>query len=228
MEPEKRNDVPLGRRMPNAKTRVIVGDRNVIFRIGLRAVLERASGTAVIAEAATYDALLDAIDEHGPDVLVLDLDLGDDTTRGLQVCEEVSTRFPQTKILILATSMAEIVVVEAFRRGANGYLLKDEVRADELQMAVRSVQDGETVMGKGIANILARSIGAPRESTQHLSDRELEVIHLLSEGLSNKEIAHRIFISESTVKFHIQNAARKLGTKRRAELVHKATLAGLL
>jgi DNA-binding NarL/FixJ family response regulator len=222
-----RNDVPLGRRMPHAKTRVVVADRNVITRVGIRAILERSTGTAVIAEATNYEAVLDAVDEHGPDVLVFDLDLADDTTRGLMLCEEITTRFPNTQILVLSGTLSEFVVIDALRRGASGYLVKDEIRADDLQKAVRAVQDGETVMGKGVANILARSLGS-NPINERLSDRELEIVQMLAHGLSNKEIGAKLFISESTVKFHIQNASRKLNAHRRTELVHRASLLGLI
>ena len=119
---EIRPDVPLGRRSPQSRTRVLVADRNVIIRIGVRAILERTPGVAVVAEATTYDAVIDAVDEHGPDVLVIDLDLGDDTTRGLQLCEEITNRYPSTKIMILASTLSEFVVVDAMRRGVTGYL----------------------------------------------------------------------------------------------------------
>jgi DNA-binding NarL/FixJ family response regulator len=223
---DARSDVPLGRRMPNAKTRVVVADRNVITRVGIRAILERTTGTAVVAEATSYEAVLDAVDEHGPDVLVFDLDLADDTTRGLYLCEEIRARFPSTRILILSNTLAEFVVVDALRRGASGYLVKDEIRADELQKAVVSVQEGETVMGRGVASILARSLGGA--TTERLSDRELELVQMLAHGLSNKEIAARLYVSESTVKFHIQNASKKLNAHNRTELVHRAVMAGFI
>jgi DNA-binding NarL/FixJ family response regulator len=223
---DARSDVPLGRRMPNAKTRVVVADRNVITRVGIRAILERTTGTAVVAEATSYEAVLDAVDEHGPDVLVFDLDLADDTTRGLYLCEEIRARFPSTRILVLSNTLAEFVVVDALRRGASGYLVKDEIRADELQKAVVSVQEGETVMGRGVANILARSLGGG--TTERLSDRELELVQMLAHGLSNKEIAARLYVSESTVKFHIQNASKKLNAHNRTELVHRAVMAGFI
>ena len=108
MDRDARPDVPLGRRMPNAKTRVVVADRNVITRVGVRAILERVVGVAVIAEATSYDATLDAVDEHGPDVLIIDLDLGDDTTRGLKLVEDIVERFPTTKVLVLANSLVSI------------------------------------------------------------------------------------------------------------------------
>lgn len=223
-----RSDVPLGRRSPMAKTRVVVADRNVITRVGIRSILERNSGVAVVAEATSYDAVIDAVDEHGPDVLIIDLDLGDDTTRGLQLCEIITDRFPETKILVLAQTLSEMIVVEALRRGVTGYLCKDDVKADELGKGVRSVQDGDTVLGRGVGSLVARGLGSTRGQVEHLTDRELEVIKAASKGLSNKQIAHEIFISESTVKFHLQNASKKLNAHRRAEIVHRATAAGLL
>jgi two-component system, NarL family, response regulator DevR len=117
MDPQVRSDVSLGRRSPMATTRVMVADRNVITRVGLRSILERNSGMAVVAEATSYETVLDGVDEHGPDVLIIDLDLGDDTTRGLKLCEEITERFPGTKILVLANTLSEMIVVEALRRG---------------------------------------------------------------------------------------------------------------
>lgn len=211
-----------------AKTRIVIADRNVITRVGLRSILERNSGMAVVAEATTYEAVLDAVDEHGPDVLIIDLDLGDDTTRGLKLCEEITDRYPNTKILVLANTLSELIVVEALRRGVNGYLCKDEVKADELGKGVRAVQEGETVLGRGVGSMVARGLGSTRGATEHLTDRELEVIKAVAKGLSNKQIAHEMFVSESTVKFHLQNASKKLNAHRRAEIVHRATAAGLL
>lgn len=228
MNTEVRPDVSLGRRSPNAKTRVVVADRNVITRVGIRSILERNAGMAVVAEATTYEAALDAVDEHGPDVLLIDLDLGDDTTRGLKLCEEIVERFPQTKILVLAQTLSEMIVIEALRRGANGYLVKDEVKADELGKGVKAVQDGETVLGKGVGSMVARGLGSTRGLPERLTDRELDVIKLVAKGLSNKQIAHEIFLSESTVKFHLQNASKKLNAHRRAEIVHNAAAAGLI
>lgn len=225
---EHRPDVSLGRRSPLAKTRIVVADRNVITRVGLRSILERNAGMAVVAEATTYEAALDAVDEHGPDVLIIDLDLGDDTTRGLKLCEEVTDRYPATKILVLAQKLSEMIVVEALRRGVTGYLCKDDVKADELGKGVRAVQDGETVLGKGVGSMVARGLGSTRGAAEHLTDRELEVIRAVAAGLSNKQIAQQAYISESTVKFHLQNASRKLNAHRRAEIVHRASAAGLL
>ena len=132
-----------------ATTRIVVADRNVITRVGIRSILERNAGMAVVAEATTYDAVIDAVDEHGPDIMIIDLDLGDDTTRGLSLCEEISDRYPATKILVLANTLSELIVVEALRRGANGYLCKNDLKSDELINGVKAIQDGDTVTMRG-------------------------------------------------------------------------------
>jgi DNA-binding NarL/FixJ family response regulator len=213
--------------MPQATTRIVVADRNVITRVGLRSILERNPGFAVIAEATSYDAVIDAVDEHGPDLLIIDLDLGDDTTRGLKVIEEIADRYATTKVLVLANTLSEMIVVEALRRGANGYLCKDDLKADELGKGVKAIQDGETVLGKGVGNLVAHSLGSTRQN-EHLTDREIDVIKYVAKGLSNKQIASAMFISESTIKFHLQNASKKLNAHRRAEIVHRAAAAGLI
>lgn len=227
MVDEARSDVALGRRSPLAKTRVVIADRQAIVRTGIRTILERISGNAVVAEAISYEATLLAVEEHAPDVLIFDLDLGDDTTRGLQICEQITNRFPSTRILVLVQSVSEFVVVDALKRGATGFFLKDLITPDELQRAVRAVQQGETTLGQGVSNLIARSL-ATAQNPDQLSDRELDVIRLLAKGLGNKEIAKDLFISESTVKFHVHNICKKFGCTNRTQVVHYATTAGLL
>jgi DNA-binding NarL/FixJ family response regulator len=227
MANDAREDVALGRRFPMAQTRVVVADKTVIARVGIRTILERASSTVVVAEALTYEEALAAVEEHAPDVLVIDLDLGDDTTRGLQLCEVISAKYSGTKIFCLVRSASEFVVVDALRRGATGFYLKDQITADELQKAVKSVQRGETMLGTGVSKLIAKSLGSGHNSDQ-LSDRELDVVRHLAKGLGNKEIAKALFISESTVKFHVHNICKKFGCTKRTQVVHFATSAGLL
>jgi two-component system, NarL family, response regulator DevR len=227
MANEAREDVALGRRSPLAQTRVVVADKTVIARVGIRTILERASSTAVVAEATTYDQALMAVEEHAPDVLVIDLDLGDDTTKGLQLCEVIYAKFSTTRIMCLVRSASEFVVVDALRRGAIGFYLKDQVTAEELQKAVKAVQRGETMLGQGVSKLIARSLGSGQTPDQ-LSDRELDVLRLVARGLGNKEIAKSLFISESTVKFHVHNICKKFGCTKRTQVVHFATSAGLL
>ena len=211
-----------------ATTRIVIADRNAITRVGIRSILERNAGVAVVAEATTYDSVIHAINEHGPDILIFDLDLGDDTTRGLKICGEIVAHYSETKILILAETLSELVVIEALRCGANGFLFKDDLRADELSKGVKAIQEGDTVLGRRVGSLVAKGLGSSREKAGHLTEREVVVIRAIARRLSNKEIAREMFISESTVKFHIQNASKKLKSHRRAELVHRATAAGLI
>ena len=227
MPNDARGDVALGRRSPLAKTRVVIADNTAISRVGIRTILERTSGTAVVAEASSYEATQLAVEEHAPDVLVIDLDLGDDTTKGLQLCETITNRYQGTKILVLVRTVSEFVVVDALRRGALGFFLKEQISADELQRAGRAVQKGETVLGQGVSKLIAKSLGGT-SGTESLSDRELDVVRLLGRGLGNKEIAKELFISESTVKFHVHNICKKFGCTKRTQVVHHATAAGLL
>lgn len=223
----ERTDVPRSRRSPNARTRVVVADRGSINRAGIRAILERSPSTAVVAEATSYEATLAAVEEHGPDVLVIDLDLGDDTTKGLEICEDVTQRLG-IKVLVLAPTLSEIIVTEALRRGATGFHLKNEVSSDDLVKAVRAVQQGDTAFGRGVGALLSKALGQHRPETSGVSARELEIIKFVAQGLSNKQIAHQLFISESTVKFHLHNASKKLHAVRRAEIVHRASAEGLI
>lgn len=218
----------LAQRSPYAAHRVLVADRNVITRVGIRAILERHSDTAVVAEANNYASILDGVDEHSPNVLLIDLDLGDDTNRGLSLCAEVVAQHSETKVIILATSINELVIIEAIRAGASGYLVKDEVTADELSRAVRSVVGGEQVFGPRVTSILAKAVSQPVRASQLLTDRERSVVTLVAQGLSNKEIGTQLFISAGTVKFHLHNCFEKLNVHTRAELVARATDAKLI
>ena len=218
----------LAQRSPYASHRVLVADRNVITRVGIRAILERHSDTAVVAEANNYASILDAVDEHNPNVLLIDLDLGDDTNKGLSLCAEVVSQHTETQVIILANTINELVIIEAIRAGASGYLVKDELSADELSRAVRSVTRGEQVFGPRVTSILAKAVSQPLTGSKLLTDRERSVAALVAQGLSNKEIGAELYISAGTVKFHLRNCFEKLGVHTRAELVARATDAKLI
>jgi two-component system response regulator DevR len=215
-------------RAPYASTRVVVADRSVISRIGVRAILERHPDTAVVAEASNYNSVKDAVDEHNPDVLLFDLDLGDDTNKALTICADITETHPETRIIVLASSVNELVLVEAIRNGAVGYLIKDSLSAEELSRSVRRVKDGEQAFGKDITALLARAVGQKQPPRPSLSKREVEVIRLIAEGNSNKAIASKLYISEGTVKFHVKNSFEKLGVHTRAELVRQASAKKLI
>jgi DNA-binding NarL/FixJ family response regulator len=206
--------------------RIALVDSNVIFRAGVRTVLERRPGLAVISECGDAATALDQIANLEPDLAIIDVDLEDDTTSGLALLQDIARQFPAVRVLVLTTAVSELIVIEALRRGAAGYALKRS-SPDELGKMVFALDRGDSAFSSEVASVVARSVGGhvPREAT--LSDREREVVRLVARGWANKQVAAELFISESTVKFHLRNAMRKLGTTRRSEVAYRAGKAGL-
>lgn len=214
---------------PAAPTRLVIVDDHAIIRQGLRTMLERDDGLLVVAEAGTAREAREAVREHRPDVVLLDLKLGEDDDAGLTVCRQLTADDPRVRVLVLTTFLNERLVVEALRSGAKGYVLKD-VDADALVRSIRSVHAGESAFDSHAAAVVVRSMSgeSSREAAVSFTARESEVVNLLAHGLSNRQIGQSLFISETTVKFHVHNVMEKLGVKRRAEVVYRSGQLGLL
>jgi len=209
-------------------TRLVVVDDHAIVRQGLRTMLERGDEMVVVAEAGTAAQAREAVRAHRPDVVLLDLKLGDDDA-GLSVCRQLTAEDPDVRVLVLTTFLNERLVVEAIRSGAKGYVLKD-VDAEELVRSIRAIRAGESAFDSHAAAVVVRSISGlvDREDAVCFTARESEVVRLLAHGLSNRQIGQSLFISEPTVKFHVHNIMDKLGVKRRAEVVYRSGQLGLL
>ncbi len=226
MPSQRSMSLPRSYRAPNARVRVAIVDSNIIFRAGVRTVLERRPGIAVVSECGDAATALDQIASLEPDLVVVDVDLEDDTTKGLALLQELSRQFPRVRVLVLTTALSELVVVESLRRGAVGYALKD-CSPDELSRMVLAIDQGDSAFSQHVASVVARNVGGhvPVEAT--LTDREREVVRLVARGMSNRQVAVELFLSESTVKFHLRNAMRKLGTTRRSEVAYRVGRAEL-
>ena len=209
--------------------RLVIVDDHDIIRQGLRTMLERDEDMEVVAEAGTPQDAREAVRAHAPDVVLLDLKLGDDDEAGLAVCRALRADDPGVRCLVLTTFVNERLVVEAIRSGAKGYVLKD-VDADALVRSIRAVRAGESAFDSHAAAVVVRSMaGDPdRGDAVTFTARESEVVRLLANGLSNRQIGAELFISETTVKFHVHNVMGKLGVKRRAEVVYRSGQLGLL
>jgi len=215
----------------NRPTRLVVVDDHAIIRQGLRTMLERGDEMVVVAEAGTAVQAREAVRAHRPDVVLLDLKLDDDDDddAGLSVCRQLTAEDPDVRVLVLTTFLNELLVVEAIRSGAKGYVLKD-VDAEELVRSIRAVRAGESAFDSHAAAVVVRSMSGSgdREDAVCFTARESEVVRLLAHGLSNRQIGQSLFISETTVKFHVHNVMDKLGVKRRAEVVYRSGQLGLL
>jgi DNA-binding NarL/FixJ family response regulator len=164
-----------------------------------------------------------------PDVVLLDLKLSDAApAEGLDVCATLRGRHQDVAVVVLTTFLDERLLVGALRRGASGYALKD-VDGVELARIIRAVHRGDSAFDSRSAHLVVQSLTArSTPSAGVLSERELEIVRPVARGATNPQVARELYLSESTVKFHLRTAMRKLGARDRTELVFKASELGLL
>jgi DNA-binding NarL/FixJ family response regulator len=210
--------------------KVGIVDDHSIMRQGLRAMLDREPDLRVVGDADGERSAITMMAQARPDVVLMDLKLTiDGGCEGLDLCAKVAGRFPESRILVLTTFADEWVVREAIRQGAKGYVVKD-VDLTELIRAIRAVYRGESAFdarsASAVVSWLRREPDA--EATAQITPREREILALLARGLSNVAIGKRLYISDTTVKFHVTNLMHKLGARRRAEAVYAASKLGLI
>jgi DNA-binding NarL/FixJ family response regulator len=195
------------------RIRVLLVDDHAVVRQGLRSFLELQPDIEVVGEAAGATDGVDQAARLGPDVVLMDLVMPDeDGVDAIRALREVA---PRVKVLVLTSYLDDTRVFAAVQAGAAGYLLKD-VQPDALADGIRQVSQGVAVLHPQIAARLMNRTGAP-PSLADFTQRERDVLKLLAEGLSNKEIAGRLFISEKTVKTHVSNVLQKLGVADRTQ-----------
>ena len=195
----------------NEPITVLLVDDHALVRQGVRAFLETQDDIAVVAEAGSGEEAVRLATEHAPDVALVDLIMpGMD---GVEATRRLTARSPRTNVVVLTSYHDDEHVFPAIRAGALSYILK-EVGPDELADAVRKAAVGEAVLHPQVAARVVRELhGARRDEPNafhDLSERELEVLKLIAEGLSNAEISNRLFISEKTTKSHVSNILSKL------------------
>lgn len=208
---------------------VLLVDDHAIVRQGLRAVLEREPDIKVVAEASSPAEALAVLEHTTAHVMVLDLKLSPGAdSEGLEVCARASHDHPDVSVLVFTTMLDDQLVVDAIHSGAKGYVVKD-VDTTELVRAIRAVRCGGSAFDARSAAAMVRSLNAgTMVEGQRLTDRELEVMRMVAEGMSNRAIGKQLYISETTVKFHVGNIMRKLEVTRRAEAVYAASKIGLI
>lgn len=211
-------------------TRILLADDHAVVREGLRALLEDEPDLAVIGEAASGLEALRMCSELRPDVLVLDIMMGD--VSGIEVARQVHETQPETGIVILSMYGDKQHVLEALQAGARAYVMKKSV-SSELVQAVREVAVGHRYLGPLLADVvvdayLEEARTGPSDPYYALSNREREVLHLAANGYTNAEIAERLCISRRTVETHRANAMRKLNLGSHTELLRYALRRGIL
>jgi len=219
------------------KLRLLIAEDHQILRIGLRLLMTEWDDVELVGEAATGYEAIELANTHNPDLVIMDL--GMPLLDGIEACKAIKKEHPQTKVIVLTSHTDSRDISAALSAGATGYCLKD-VDSDRLRTAIQSVASGDVWLDSRVAaQIMSTKVKPPEPTpsaqpsppTSHneveidadvLSPRELEVLALLVEGLSNKKIAERLFISPDTVKTHIRHIMEKLAAQDRTDAAVKA------
>lgn len=196
---------------PHNPITVIIVDDHAVVRQGLIAFLQTQDDIEVIGEAENGVQLLELLPHSVPDVLLMDLIMPD--MDGVEATRRVKTISPHTQVIIFTSYYRDEHIFPAVRAGALSYILKDS-KPDELADAIRKASRGEAVLHPRVAARLIQEVQGTRRETlnpfSELSDREMEILRLIAGGISNREIAETLFISEKTVKSHVSNILSKL------------------
>jgi len=211
--------------------RVVIADDQDLVREGLRMMLEAEADIEVVGEAGNGAEALDAARAHDPDVLLMDIRMPE--LDGLEATARLVGSNARTRVLVLTTFDLDEYVYRAMKAGASGFLLKDANR-EQLAAAVRTVAAGEALLAPAITRRLIEDFcrrpppsAGPPAAADELSPRELEVLRLLAQGMSNAEIAGELFLSGATVKSHVARILSKLDLRDRVQAVVLAYESGI-
>jgi DNA-binding NarL/FixJ family response regulator len=212
--------------------RVLIADDEAIVRDGLRAIVELEPDLEVVAEAADGAEAVELARDHSPDVALVDIRMPN--VDGIEATRRLGALPSPPRVLVLTTFDHNEYVYEAMKSGASGFLLKD-VRRGQLTDAIRKVVDGDTLVAPAITRRLIEEFcrrlsrdDARRKELAGLTPRELEVLTLIGQGLSNGEIAQTLVVAETTVKTHVARVLSKLDLRDRAQAVVVAYETGLV
>jgi DNA-binding NarL/FixJ family response regulator len=224
-------DQEQGQQSGSEPIRVAVVDDQELFRRGLTMLLGVEDDIEVVGEAGDGVAATDLAASTVPDVILMDVRMP--KRSGIEACVAIKEVAPTARIIMLTVSDEEADLYDAVKNGASGYLLKDS-SIDEVAQAIRVVADGQSLISPSMAIKLLDEFKQMSRSdrqqvpTPRLTERELEVLKLVAQGLNNREIAKRLFISENTVKNHVRNILEKLQLHSRMEAVMYAVREKLL
>ena len=201
------------------RIRVLLVDDHDMVRRGLAVFLQAFPDMELVGEAEDGPEAIEICNATPPDVILMDVMMPE--MDGIEATRRIRARHPDIQVLMLSSSKDEDAIKSAIQAGAIGYILKN-IGPTELADAVRAAQRGEATLSPAATQALVAATARPPEPDYHLTERERELLSLLTKGLSNPEIADRLTISLSTVKFHISSILSKLGASSRTEAVAMA------
>lgn len=210
--------------------RLLIIDDHEMVREGLKAMLLTEPDFAIVGDAANAKQAIELVEALRPDIALLDIRLPD--TSGIEVCHAITERFPETAVIILTTFSDESLVAQCIQAGARGFIIKDIERFD-LKRSIRAVARGEAAIDTKAAVAVLAQLRRTQHATQDvvpelLSTQQLVILRLVAQGLSSKEIATQLYLSENTVKGYVQEILHRLNVKNRTEAVMVAVKQGWL
>ena len=197
--------------------RVVLVDDHEVVREGLRALLDSEDGIDVVGEAGTVSDAVRRVGYESPDVVVLDVRLPDGS--GIEACREIRARWPEVRVLMLTSFADDEALFSSIMAGASGYVLK-QIKGSDLISSVQRVGRGESLLDPEMTERVFRRIRGEEPDDPllaRLSNQERKILDLIAEGLTNREIAERMFLAEKTVKNYVSNVLAKLDMSRRSE-----------
>lgn len=201
------------------KIKVVIVDDHKVVRSGLDAFLQVFEDFETAGEAANGKEALEVCGRARPDVVLMDLVMPE--MDGAAATRAIREKYPDIQVIVLTSFKEENLIEEALKAGAIGYLLKN-VSADELASAIRSAKHGRPTLSPEATQALIKAAGRTSQPGFDLTEREMDVLRMMKEGLSNPDIAKKLIVSRSTVKFHVSNILQKLGASTRTEAVAAA------
>ena len=202
------------------KIRILVAEDHLIARIGVSTIINMQSDTKVVAEAANGAQAVEMFTRHRPDVTLLDMRMPQ--MSGIEAARAILQIDNAARLIALTTYGGDEDIRRAMDAGMRAYLTKD-VLHDELLRAIRAVHAGEMYLPPQVAALLKAQVAQP-----HLSEREVEVLALVAQGMANKQIAHRLNIAEATAKNHVKNILTKMGAQDRTQAATEAIQRGII
>lgn len=201
------------------RQRILLVDDHEVVRVGLKALLDKHPDFEVIAEAGSAREAVEKTKSNKPDVVVMDIRLKGGS--GIEACQEITEKYPETKVIMLTSYAEDEMLFSAIRAGASGYVLK-QIGSDDLIHAIEAIGRGEALLDPAVTQRVFQEVRkAAREEEAsafaELTQQEMHVLQLVSEGRTNRQIAEMLFLGEGTVRNYVSSILSKLNVRNRAE-----------